>query len=264
MAAHVSELANHFQVRALLVATRLDLRNWPQDETLARAPLAVHLTDASIAVLFRFGVAVLFGASQDAELALRARLAPLVENPYSVVEIEALAVRIEPERPEGLQDGTLVVQQRSLERFQLIAEALSKSIVLGHYENRLAADFDRIERLALKLAQHGRIGGDTRTHLKRIGALLLIESRMLGRAEIGDKPELLWDHAELEHLNAVLEDEFEIHERLAALDRKFELIARTERTLVDLISTKHALRVEWYIVALIVFEILLTLYELSR
>ena len=63
-------------------------------------------------------------------------------------------------------------------------------------------------------------------------------------------------------MNTVLEDEFEIHERLAALDRKLELIARTERTLVDLISTKHSLRVEWYIVGLIVFEIVLTLYEM--
>ena len=40
--------------------------------------------------------------------------------------------------------------------------------------------------------------------------------------------------------------EFEIHERLAALDRKLELVARTERTIVDLISTRHSLRVEWY------------------
>ena len=51
-------------------------------------------------------------------------------------------------------------------------------------------------------------------------------------------------------------------ERLAALDRKLELIARTERTLVDLISTKHSLRVEWYIVILIVIEIGLSLYQL--
>jgi len=59
---------------------------------------------------------------------------------------------------------------------------------------------------------------------------------------LGDKPELLWDHPRLEGLNALLEDEFEIRERLDALDRKVELAARTERTLVDLMSTRHALR----------------------
>lgn len=86
---------------------------------------------------------------------------------------------------------------------------------------------------------------------------------MVGRAQIGDKPELLWDHPGLERLNALLEDEFEIRERLAALDRKLELVARTERSLVDLISTRHALRVEWYIVILIAFEIVLTLYAMA-
>jgi uncharacterized Rmd1/YagE family protein len=222
----------------------------------------VKLAGGGLAVLFRHGVAVLLGAAPQAEHALRERLAPLMEHRHKSVETEEIELRIDRAGPEGLREGALVVQSGSLERMLLIAEALSKSVVLGHYETRLAANFDRIEALALQLERGGRIRGGTREHLKRIGALLLIESRMVGRAEIGDKPELLWNHPELEGLNALLEDEFEIHERLAALDRKLELVARTERTLADLISTRHALRVEWYIVALIALEIALTVYQL--
>jgi uncharacterized Rmd1/YagE family protein len=254
--------AASFRARALLLGARLDLRNWPEGETLARAPLTARLAGGGIAVLFRYGVAVLLDARADAERALRERLAALMEHRYRSPEQEELEVRVDETRPEGLQDGALVLQSASLERLQLVAEALSKSVLLAHYEARLAADFDRIEPLALALERRGRIVGRTREHLKRIGALLLIESRMVGRAEIGDKPELLWEHPRLERLNALLEDEFEIRERLAALDRKLELAARTERTLVDLISTRHALRVEWYIVALIAFEIVLTLYAM--
>ena len=248
--------------RALLLAARLDLRNWPEAETQHRAPLAVRLAGGGIAVLFRHGVAVLIGALPEAEKALRERLVPLLEHRYKSVETEEIELRIDPAGPEGLREGVLVVQSGALERMLLIAEALSKSVVLGHYETRFARDFDRIEPFALQLERTGGIRGGTREHVKRIGALLLIESRMVGRAEIGDKPELLWDHPELEGLNALLEDEFEIHERLAALDRKLELVARTERTLADLVSTRHALRVEWYIVALIALEIALTVYQL--
>ena len=61
---------------------------------------------------------------------------------------------------------------------------------------------------------------------------------------------------------SAIQPRFRRHERLAAVDRKLELVARTERTIVDLISTKHSLRVEWYIVSLIVLEILLTIYQL--
>jgi uncharacterized Rmd1/YagE family protein len=251
-----------FRARALLVAARLELRSWPNEEIVARMPLTVRVPGGGVAVLFRYGVAVLFGALPEAEQALRNRLAPLMEHRYRTPEVEELEIRTDAARAEGLQDGVLVVQSGSVEQLQLIADVLSKSALLGHYETRLAGDFDRIEPLALRLEREGRIRGGVREHLKRIGALLLIEHRMVGRAEIGDKPELLWDHPTLERLYALLEAEFEVSERLAAIERKLDLVARTVRTLVDLINTKHALRVEWYIVALIMADILLTLYGL--
>jgi len=244
-----------FRARALLLGARLEVRGWPEGETLGRLPLAVRLPDDGVAVLFRYGVAVLFGGTAEGEHALRERLAPLIEHRYRTIEAEEL---------EGLVAGALAVQSATLEKLQLVADVLSKSVLLGHYETRIAGDFDRIEPMALELERKGRIRGGTREHLKRIGSLLLVEHRMVGRAEIGDKPELLWEHPELERLYVLLETEFEIGERLAALGRKLDLAARTVRTLVDLLDAKHALRVEWYIVALIVVEILLTLYAMWR
>jgi uncharacterized Rmd1/YagE family protein len=47
-----------------------------------------------------------------------------------------------------------------------------------------------------------------------------------------------------------------------ALERKLDLISRTAETLLELMQHKRSLRVEWYIVILIVIEILLTLYEI--
>jgi len=253
-----------FRARALLLGARLEVRGWPEGETLGRLPLAVRLPDDGVAVLFRYGVAVLFGGTAEGEHALRERLAPLIEHRYRTIEAEELEVRVAESRPEGLVAGALAVQSATLEKLQLVADVLSKSVLLGHYETRIAGDFDRIEPMALELERKGRIRGGTREHLKRIGSLLLVEHRMVGRAEIGDKPELLWEHPELERLYVLLETEFEIGERLAALGRKLDLAARTVRTLVDLLDAKHALRVEWYIVALIVVEILLTLYAMWR
>jgi uncharacterized Rmd1/YagE family protein len=249
-----------FRARALLLGARLELRNWPEAEIAGRMPLAVRVAGGGLAVLFRYGVAVLFGVAAEAERPLRERLAPLTEHRYRSTETEELEVRIDPARAEGLQEGALVLQSGALERLQLVADALSKSLLLGHYETRMAADFDRIEPLALQLERQGRMRWGVREHVKRIGALLLIEHRMVGRAEIGDKPEVLWDHPGLERLYALLDAEFEIRERLDALERKLELGDRTVRTLVDLINARHSLRVEWYIVGLIVVEILLTLY----
>ena len=91
-----------FRARAILLGVRLDLRNWPKAETLARAPLTTRLSGGGIAVLFRNGVAVLLDATASAEEELRERLASLTEHRYGSPEAEELDVRIDEARLEGL------------------------------------------------------------------------------------------------------------------------------------------------------------------
>ena len=85
---------------------------------------------------------------------------------------------------------------------------------------------------------------------------------MVGRVEVGEKPDALWERPDLERLYLRLEDEFELKERQLALHRKLEVIGQTVETVLDLLQSRRALRVEWYIVVLIVAEILLNLYEM--
>ena len=85
---------------------------------------------------------------------------------------------------------------------------------------------------------------------------------MAGLVEIGDKPEMLWERADLDRWYARLEDEYELRERSVALERKLDVLSRTAETVLNLLQHRGSLRVEWYIVALIVFEIALSLYEM--
>ena len=149
----------------------------------------------------------------------------------------------------------------SVERLQIVADVLGKSALLSLYERSVANDFDRIEPLAAELDRSGRIRSNSKT-LMNVKLMLLVEQRMVGRAGIDEKPETLWDHTGLEGLFARLEDEFEITDRHSGLERKLNMISQTAHTVLELLSSKHALRVEWYIVMLIILEILLTLYQL--
>jgi uncharacterized Rmd1/YagE family protein len=85
---------------------------------------------------------------------------------------------------------------------------------------------------------------------------------MVGRVQVDEKPELIWDRPDLERLFVRLEDEYEISERYAALNQKLELISRTAETVLELLQHRRSMRVEWYIVILIVLEILLTLWQM--
>lgn len=256
------QLGAAFTARAILLGERLDLRSWSAADALATNPLTVSVHGGGAAALYRFGVAVFFGISAAEEVSFLRQLEPCVVNRDPAPETESLPVRVEAGVKEGLVGGELYLDEPTLPRLQVIADVLSKSALLSLYERKVAGEFDRIEPLAAELDRSGRIRSRGADLQKMIGSMLLVESRMVGRAAISDKPEILWDHPELEALFAKVEDEFEIRLRDAALERKLNLIARTAQTVAQMLTAKHSLRVEWYIVILIVVEILLTLYEL--
>src|SRR3954447_15356031 len=68
---------------------------------------------------------------------------------------------------------------------------------------------------------------------------------------------------QLERLYARLEDEYELKERAESLNRKLAVIAETAQVLTDIIDTGRSLRLELIIVFLILFEVLITIYQLA-
>jgi uncharacterized Rmd1/YagE family protein len=98
--------------------------------------------------------------------------------------------------------GNIVLRDETTEVFQLVADVLAKSLVLSHYESRVADIFDRVEPLAARLQEKGGVGASGKELLRHIGDVLSMQ------------------------------------------------------------QTRSSLRVEWYIVLLIVAELLLTTYPL--
>ena len=247
--------------RAFFVADRINTAGLERGDVLSTAPLAFRVGDNGVAVLFRYGVVVFFEVGPSEERRFVDRLMPRVIEPYDPPEIDELRVAIRADAEEQIGvDGTLTLRDLSVERAQLVADALAKSLVLAHYETRIASVFDRIEPLAASLRRRGRPGAQGRFLLRHIGNVLSVQHKMVGRVETGEKPEVLWDHPALERLYIRLADEYELRERERALDRKLDVISRTVETLLDLVTQNRNLRVEWYIVGLIVIEVVLSVY----
>ncbi|MDD5299793.1 MAG: RMD1 family protein [Gallionella sp.] len=249
------------KARALLLGDRLDLKSFKIADCLATTPLTLEVdNNGGIAVLFRYGVVVLFGVQSLDEARFIDSLKSLLTNSYPSPEIEEMEIH-SGRKGIGVQSGAVSLDDISLEKLQVIADALSKNLVLTLYEKKVASEFDKIEPLAQELATHGKVSAGSKKLLSKIGHMLLIEHRMVGRAEIGDKPETLWDFPHLEGLYASMEDEFELKERQSALDRKLGLISDTAQTLADVWDNKQLHKLEWYVIGLILFEIVLSLHD---
>ncbi|HEX6927644.1 MAG TPA: RMD1 family protein, partial [Gammaproteobacteria bacterium] len=157
-------------------------------------------------------------------------------------------------------EGRLMLRDASPERLQVVASVLAKSAVLAYYEQALSQVFDRIESLADKL-RSGTFPVRDRELLREIGDVLVAQSKMVGRVEAAEKPEITWDHPQFDRLYERLAVEYELRDRDKALTRKLEVVSDTAHTHLELLYNRRTLRVEWYIVILIVFEIALTLFE---
>jgi uncharacterized Rmd1/YagE family protein len=249
-------------VRALLLGERIDLKGLEAGQRLATNPLLISAGEGQYAALFRYGAAVLFGVNALQEVTFLDQLKRLVGQPFTKAETEETRLRVDPSGEDRVEGGEVVVREVSVATLQVVADVVAKSVVLGYYEASLATVFDAVEPFALGLKGGGRTTPKQADQLRYVGDTLLTQHRMVGRVEVGEKPDVLWEEPALDRLFTRLEDEYGLQERRLAIDRKLELISRTVETLVDLLQNQRALRVEWYIVLLIVFEIFLTLYQL--
>lgn len=251
-------------VRTLLVGERIDTKNLEQGSVLATAPLTVRAGRQGRAVLFRYGVVVLFDLDPLEEDSFISSLKRLVADPAEPPETDETRVYIQQDGEDRVDlSGAIVLSEPSPERLQLVADILAKNAVLDHYETQLSAVFDSIEPLAAALQRKGDLFNHGKGLLKQIGGVLLTQHRMVGRVEVLDKPEVLWERPALERLYLRLEDEYELSERSRVLDRKLDLISRTVETVFDLTQNHRSMRIELYILVLIVIETLLAVVDLA-
>jgi uncharacterized Rmd1/YagE family protein len=251
-----------FTARALVLGERLDTLGLERSDLINTVPLAFRVGQG-YAVLFRYGVAVLIGLSPVEEDETVRGLRPRVVDPLDRLEDESATIEIVPDQDDQIEPGGHIkVKDLSPARLVVIADALAKNVALAHDEREVSRVFDVIDPLAANLAQRGRTPGKRRDMLKLIGQALLVRHRMSGRVEVEEKPDVLWDRWDLERLHARLADEYELKERAGVLARKIEVVGETARALTDLLDVARSLRLEVMIVVLIVFEVLITLYEL--
>jgi uncharacterized Rmd1/YagE family protein len=214
------------------------------------------------AFAFRWGALVTFGASAEQQGELIAQLSGRVTARLPVPLVETALVSGGAERDEVSETGEIRLMDLSTPRLGLLADALAKSAALSHQEMALARTLDGMEPVVARLREQGRLGFLSRGLMRAIGAALAARSRANARIQAGDKPDLLWEHPELDRLYQRLSDEFELPERCEALERKLVMVGEIMQTLLSLIQGQRSLMLEIAVAAFIFIEVIATLYGL--
>lgn len=249
-------------VRARYLGRRLDTRGSARARRAVSHP-AVRRLGQGIAVLFPYGVVVTAGLSDEDEHALLDSLRSSLDEPFATPVADDVCACTGQSGAEGLgENGDVRLEDLGEERLAIVADVLAKSVVLDHYEQSIGRVFDRIHPLAVVMERSGRTGQRARELVQLIGHAMLTRQEMAWRVEVEDKPDAVWDRPDLDRLWVRLSESYELRERHKALKRKVDLLSQSASTLHEVLQSNRSLRVEWYIVLLIVFEIVLSLFAM--
>lgn len=251
------------RARAILLSDRIDTSNLEHDGVVSTAPLTFKFGDGGFVTLFRYGVAVLACLTPQKEEEVLRRLQPRLIRPITPLEEETALIELAPDKDDQiLPGGPIMLKTLTPDHLIVIADALSKSVVLARDEREVTAVFDLVEPFARQLAERGRVHASRRTLLRHIGNALLVQHRVSGRVAVAEKPDVVWDRPDLDRLYLRLEDEYELKERAETLERKLAVISDTAEVFTDIMDTKRSFRLEIIVVVLIAVELLIAGYQM--
>lgn len=255
-------IQGYCEVNAVLIGNEINLKALTMHSSARKDSILTQLSDQSVAIVYPYGALVFFNATTAATVELIGHCQRFASKLFSTPETEQFMVIIQPDQPEGIVQKKVIINKVSKERFEIIGDALAKSLILEYHENRIGHLFDKVDPIAKSLKERGKLGYATSDILKHIGSSLLMSQEMVGKIQVTEKPQVLWEHDELEPLHAQLVEDLEILERQSSLERKIELISGTAQISLEVLQHSHGNRLEWYIIILIAIEISLQLYDL--
>lgn len=251
------------KVRSLFIAEKIDTKSLEKTKLISKVPMMMPTGARGCAFIFKYGSIILMNLTPSEEAAFIRTLTDFLTCPIENPKCEELSLEVKPEMQEQIQGEKIYISELKLEHLQLTAEVLARSVALDYEESKIARSFELIEPFAKSLSnsKYWIKTYHTKQLLKHIGTALLDQHNMVGRVEVLEKPELLWDNTQMERFYIRIMEEFDIKERHNILERKLNMIGSSAQTVLDIVLTRRNVRLEFYIVILIIIEIIISLRD---
>ncbi len=258
-------------VRAYAFATTFRLRELSTvfqsgDVQLDKDCLVVRLSPGArtprLAVLFDFGSAVLIGLDSDErEAIIRAISARLSPEPHPPLTEDYL-IEVAPGAPSQVKFDRVILHEPTLPALKLISLLLAQSVAMDYYDEDVQEILRRSDAITASLRAEGRLPGRVDDVIKFIGSCMETKNGVISTMALFDKPDATWEDQDLDILYNRLREELEIDDRFRALEAKLRMIQDTLVLLVDLSQYRSTKRLEITVVLLILFEVLLMLWQI--
>ena len=210
--------------------------------------------------VFPFGVIVFRDVPEEArETEVQRLVRTRAGQPTTRVLAEDFAVLEDPSREPDVIDGTLVLDRLTPDRASIVALIVAQSAAMEYYERIVEDMFRQTETLVEVMAERGHVHGRVAALPRFIGRALGTRNEVLSVLHLLDKPDEIWDDPVMDRIYGELRAEFDLADRYEALSLKLRAIQESLELVLDTARDRRLFLLEAAIVALIVFEIVLSL-----
>lgn len=212
--------------------------------------------------LYSFGAIVFHNmgqAGREAEL-LRLRRTPINTGDAQVIADEFTVREVKGSRPE-VSESSLVVDELNQERVNMVALTVAQSVAMEYYERIVDQMFADTDRFAERLETSGNMSIYTGKLHRFIGQAISTRSEVLSVLHLLDKPDVVWDDPGAERIYEEMRSELDLVDRYQALEQKLRSVQDALSLVTDVARDRRLVLLEASIIALILLEIVLSLFR---
>lgn len=228
--------------------------------------LKKNVDESQMVLVFSFGSIVFINHSNLEEIMDMLNFIHTFEPDFEIEQSDRYTddYRLHISETENLELTDEYVMVPEYEDFypELISTVIAKSVALEKTEEQLGKIHDKLETMIDRL-EKGKLRIGNKELARTTAKIVRHEYNTLAYIMILDKPDITWTSSTASEIYDKMHEFFELNDRYKILKSKTDILYN----IMDGFSTiSHSIRglfVEWIIVALIVFEIVLTVLEIA-
>lgn len=214
---------------------------------------------------FDYGVVVIWGLGREEEERIMTELHPFERDPLAAdeEELEEFQFLHDPARPPRLFNDVISLKSGHPMIKLTISHALAQSVKLSYFEELAENAIVHTQDAPKDLALRGSIKLSRTSINRQIGELLTMRMNINLISNILDTPELFWSEPSLGPLYRAVRAYLEISQRVDVLNQRCAVISDLLDILRDHANQVHGERLEWTIIILIAFEIVIGISSMA-
>lgn len=221
--------------------------------------IIINIKEDQQIILFKYGVFICWDIEFENIKFFLDFLKDLQINSLKKSIIEEFNYTLEDEFKINLD--TIYLSDSSTTSKIAISQALAQNVKLQQFEEELQTSIDNNSSIPLQLSLTGKIKLTKKEISKKIGELFLVKSKINLHYDLLDTPEFFWEYPQYENQYEKTVKYLDIKSRVEVLNKKVEIIQELLHVLGDEQKHRYSSFLEWIIIILIAFEIIINLKD---